>query len=143
MSWIPLDQLFNEPRAVRYDDYRDLAKSARKPERREVVTAPQILYILDCGHVAPDRFTGIAEAFCYECEQPRAIRDVHVYEWKAYCATKRCTFSKWCGLSRNLAAFHANGHAHRHPDHLAKVSYRANPTAVRAREKLMRNDIIQ
>lgn len=145
MTWIPIDQVFNEPRAVRYDDYRDLAASLRnkpEPERKPIMARAKILYVLNCTHVTAADATEIESAHCYECGRYRKIVDVHVYEWKAYCAHDKCTWGRWCGLSRKLAEFLANGHARNHPAHTVKVGYRANPTAVHRLEVLRRNEVI-
>ena len=99
------------------------------------MSSPVILWILDCRHVQPGSVY-LHEMQCHNCNDRimHKIVDVHTFEWRAFC--KSCNYRAWCGLARNLAEYHANGHVRKHPRHDAKVLYMENPFAIRARDKI-------
>jgi len=97
---------------------------------------PVILYILECKHIIPGTI-GQAYAECLNCK-PNAIRkiiDVHTWEWRVVCQT--CNYRVWCGLSRKLAEYHANGHVRKRTRHDAQVRYVENPYGVKMKEKML------
>lgn len=98
------------------------------------MTSPKILYILECRHVWPGS-TGIEEMECLNCNERKRIVDVHTFEWRVICLT--CSYRPWCGLSRKLAEYHANGHAKKRSQHNVQVRYMENPIGLKI-QKLLR-----
>jgi hypothetical protein len=98
---------------------------------------PKYLYILACTHIALS--TAPPEDFlhCYECQgMLRSIIGVHVYEWHAVCKGD-CLYSKWCGLSQELARITAFHHQHE-----AKAEYAVNPAAEKEFKRLKDNGLL-
>jgi radical SAM protein with 4Fe4S-binding SPASM domain len=95
---------------------------------------PKVLYILECDHIMPGSIYTGNVMDCYNCDEIQKIKDVHVFEWSAFCTS--CRYRAWCGLSQPLAAQNINGHIRKHPDHKGKVLYLRNPLGMRIQTKL-------
>lgn len=96
---------------------------------------PLILYVLECKHVMPGR-VGTMAIECLNCTPNilRKIIDVHSFEWQAHCDT--CHYTKWCGLSRNVAEWAANKHIRKNITHTMQVLYVENPDALKVQERI-------
>lgn len=107
------------------------------------MSSPKILYILACHHVMPGNATPMPDGIqCGICQSWQSIRGVHVYEWRAWCETKTCSFARFTGLSQVLAKQQATQHWRQHGSHDLKVGYRINPVAKRRQDVLERNGVI-
>lgn len=100
------------------------------------MSTPVILYILECTHVQPGRI-GVVQLHCMNCpgEPVRRVTDVHIYEWRMYCHS--CNYKPWCGLSKQLANHHANGHVRKHTNHKVQVLYLINPYSKKIQERIL------
>jgi hypothetical protein len=97
---------------------------------------PKYLYILGCTHIALSTAPIDDVLDCYECQEPRAIIGVHVYEWRARCR-RDCTYTKYCGLSQHLAQQIAFHHQHE-----ALAEYVVNPHAQKEFQRLRDNGLL-
>ena len=104
-------------------------------------TVPILLFTLQCGHIAATwANTAETKLRCIFHDEPREVTGIHVYEWRAKChhmSGKRCSFSRWSGTSKALAALAADKHARTQPSHAAFVGleYAVRPDAQAELEK--------
>lgn len=109
----------------------------------QLVPQPQVLYVLWCDHIVMGRaFIGTVQLECPVGHGLQHIADIHVWEWRSRCQTPRCTYARWCGLSRRLAEQLANGHKRSKPFHDVGVEYARNGVAAKVLEKMRRDGII-
>lgn len=139
-EWVSISSIIDTPDAYTYRT-KPLPTTPRKAKKM-AAPGPQILYILQCGHVMPGKPAGTVKILCYTCQREMGIKDVHVYEWKMWCDSEHCPYARFTGLSRKLAEWHGNQHAKIKPTHKVKIGYRVNPLAERRQQTLERNGVI-
>jgi hypothetical protein len=94
-----------------------------------------IIYELKCGHKVSGPASLISGLLhCPWHHERSGIADVVTMEWQAKCYT--CRYARWAGMSEATAGIFANGHARHNPRHRVKVQRKANPEAVKTKDKL-------
>jgi hypothetical protein len=101
-----------------------------------------VLYILECLHVMPGTRASEGKLLCYKCEELRVIKGVHVYEWHAFCQARNCNWGRWCGLSKETAAFMARRHSVA-KNHDTNAEYAPSPEGLDAEKRLIKAGVIK
>lgn len=107
----------------------------------------RILVKLECSHITIVNPVRIYQPWmCPACNEMKKTVDIITDEIHVRCQVmmgkKRCTFSRWVGLSSITGNEVANRHASMCNHHTVTVQKETNPEAVRIRAKLVERGLL-
>jgi hypothetical protein len=93
-----------------------------------------VLVNLECGHNTDAKISEVRllRTFCYqkECDQPREILSVVLWEWMAFCYD--CNFKRYYGNNADEAMWSAARHYRQHNNHRPGSKRGQRPDSLKA-----------
>lgn len=104
-----------------------------------------VLYETACGHLRmanPDTINLAASFQCTHCATDTRITGVQVMEYKVSCPVPGCSYTRFTGMSRDLATMRARRHGATTGHYNVRAEFAANPAAVKERERIQKGKLL-